>query len=319
MTSTGTGAAVDYGCEHFGRLRRVMLHRPGEALRLVDEGNYRQWLFDGVPDPARFIAEHDRYRALLESHGVEVVELGDCLRDGHARIARLPNLSYLHDTAVVTRRGAFLSRMASRARRGEAVLVAEALAALGIPVVHAFDGPDDAFEGCLLLSPETLLVADTERHRAASIARFIPRALEVFPEVIHVCVPKARRFMHPDMIYNRVDRGLALAYLPAFLWAEIHTRQGVRAIEFRRHMARRGVEVLDVSGEEQQRWACSFLPLEPGVMLHYDTALAPQTRRRLERRGVAFVFFHPDALLAGGGSLRCLTLRLHRDPAPTAR
>lgn len=89
MSPMETGAAVDYGCESFGRLRRVMLHRPGEALRLVGAGNYRRWLFDGVPDVARFADEHDRYRDLPESLGVEVVELGDCLRDGHARIARL--------------------------------------------------------------------------------------------------------------------------------------------------------------------------------------------------------------------------------------
>jgi arginine deiminase len=314
-----TDTAVDYGCDRFGRLRRVMLHRPGEALRLVGADNYRQWLFDGVPDVARFADEHDGYRDLLESLGVEVVELGDCLRDGHERIARLPNLSYLHDTAVVSRRGAFLSRMAGPARRGEEDLVGEALEALGIPLVHTFDGPDDAFEGCLLLSPETLLVADTERHTAATIARFIPRALEIFPEVIHVAVPKARRFMHPDMIYNRVDHDLALAYLPAFLSAQLHTADGAGEIDFRRHMADRGVEIVEVSDAEQRRWACSFVPLEPGVILHYDIALSPETRRRLERRGVEFVLYHPDALLAGGGSLRCLTLRIHREPDPGAR
>jgi len=309
-------AAKAYGCEHFGRLRRVMLHRPGEALGLVNADNYRQWLFDGVPDIPRFADEHDRYRDLLESLGVEVVELGDCLADGHERIARLPNLSYLHDTAVVSSRGAFVSRMASRARRGEEDLVHEALTALGIPVAHAFEEPEDAFEGCLLLSPETLLVADTERHTAATIARFIPRALEVFPEVITVAVPKARRFMHPDMIYNRVGHDLALAYLPAFLSAELWTRDGERDIDFRRHMADRGVEIVEVSDAEQRRWACSFVPLEPGVVIHYDMALAPDTRRRLEHRGVEFVLFRPDAILAGGGSLRCLTLRLHREPAP---
>jgi arginine deiminase len=304
-----------YGCEHFGRLRRVLLHRPGEALGLVNARNYRRWLFDGVPDPARFAAEHDRYRALLEAHGVEVLELSDHLADYRERIRRLPNLSYLHDTAVVSSRGTFLSRMATAARRGEEDLVGEALAALGVPLTHRFDGPGDAFEGCLLLSPETLLVADTERHTAATIARFIPRALDHFREVIRVAVPQARRFMHPDMIYNRVDLDLALAYLPAFLSVELHTRNGgAREIDFRRHMAERGVEIVEVSGDEQRRWACSFVPLEPGVVVHYDLALEPETRRRLERRGVEFVLFHPEALLAGGGSLRCLTLRLHREP-----
>lgn len=316
MTPIETEASTAaYGCERFGRLRRAMLHRPGKALGLVNRANYRHWLFDGVPEPDRFAEEHDRYRAVLEANGVEVVELGDCLQDGHERVARLPNLSYLHDTAVISSRGALLSRMAGPARRGEEEIVGEALQALGIPVLHQFSAPDDAFEGCLLLSPETLLVADTERHTAAAVARFIPRVLETFEEVIHVEVPQARRFMHPDMLYNRVKHDLALAYLPAFLATRLHTRGGAREVDFRRHMAAKGVEIVPVSDAEQRRWACSFVPLEPGVILHYDIALRPETRRKLERRGVEFVLFHPDAMLAGGGSLRCLTLRLHRDAA----
>jgi len=58
------------------------------------------------------------------------------------------------------------------------------------------------------------------------------------------------------------------------------------------------------------------VPLEPGVILHYDTALSGRTRQRLSRRGVELILFHPDAMLAGGGSLRCLTLRLHREGGP---
>ena len=61
---------IPYGCEEFGRLTTVLLHRPGPELRLVNSENYRQWLFDRVPDIDRFVEEHDRYRELLTSHGV---------------------------------------------------------------------------------------------------------------------------------------------------------------------------------------------------------------------------------------------------------
>jgi arginine deiminase len=121
--------------------------------------------------------------------------------------------------------------------------------------------------------------------------------------------------MHPDMIYNRLAEDLALAFPPAFLSSRLHTADGTREVDFLDRMRARGVEVVPVSEEEQRRWACSFVPLEPGVVIHYDIALDPATRRQLERRGVEFVLFHPEALLAGGGSLRCLTLRLRREPA----
>jgi arginine deiminase len=204
--------------------------------------------------------------------------------------------------------------MAGPARRGEERLVREALLRMGVPILSEFDDPDDAFEGCLLLSPETLLVADTERHTPTAIEKFLPHALAHFSEVLHVEVPKARRFMHPDTIYNRVDNDLALAYLPAFVSVTRHTTEGAEAVDFLEHMRAKGVEILAVSDSEQRRLACSFVPLEPGVIVHYDTALDPSTQRELARRGVELIQFHPDALHAGGGSLRCLTLRLHREP-----
>jgi arginine deiminase len=67
-----------------------------------------------------------------------------------------------------------------------------------------------------------------------------------------------------------------------------------------------------VSGDEQRRLACTFVALEPGVILHYDDALDGSTRRKLERKGVELVPFAAEAMHAGGGSLRCITLRLCR-------
>ena len=109
-------AASAYGCEHFGRLTQVLLHRPGAAMELIDEGNCHDWLFDFAPDIPQFVDEHDRYRDLLISLGVHVHELSDYLEDGQEAIDRLPNLTYLHDTAVVSSQGAFVSQMATPAR-----------------------------------------------------------------------------------------------------------------------------------------------------------------------------------------------------------
>jgi arginine deiminase len=309
-----TGVKVPYGCEDFGRLTHVMMHRPGRELEIIDEGNCGDWLFDRVPDIERFADEHDRYRHMLVAHGVEVLELSDYVNDHHEWMPRMPNLTYMHDTAVITSKGAILSSMAWAGRKSEDVVVREALNRLGIPILIDFDSPQDSFEGCLLLSGETVLVAETERHNRRSIEKFIRKALTAFREVIYVNVPKARRYMHPDTIYNRVTPRLALAYLPAFRACYLYTREGVGKIDFAGHMRRRGVEIIGVSDSEQGRLACSFVALEPGVILHYDTALDRDTWLALARNGVEAIFFHPDAMTAGGGSLRCITLRLRRAP-----
>ncbi|NLX05870.1 MAG: arginine deiminase [Phycisphaerae bacterium] len=309
---------IPYGCEAFGRLTHVMLHRPGESLRLINESNRHRWLFDAVPDVDRYGEEHDRYRQLLTDHKVTVLELADYVNHEHHRIAAMPNLTFLHDTAVITRRGAILSCMAMDGRRHEHRVVREALGNLGVPIFIDFDETHDAFEGCLLLSPRTVLVAETERHNVRAIRRFIRKALTVFEEVVYVDVPKARRYMHPDTIFNRITDRLALVYMPAFVRTVLHRRDRSEPIDFVRWMRGRGVELIHVSDLEQRRLACTFVPLEPGVMFHYDTALARETQIALARRGVELILFHPEAILAGGGSLRCHTLRLRRAASGSA-
>jgi arginine deiminase len=310
----GHDQSIPYGCEDFGRLESVLVHTPGPELRCINEANYRQWLFDRVPDVDRFAEEHNLWCDLLASHGVRVEQLSDHVTENADLLKELPNLMYLHDTAVVTRHGAILSRMIWPARRREEVVVKEALQDLGIPIWLEFTDPADGFEGCLLLDPDTILVAHTERHSTATIRSFIQRAGERFDEVIYVDIPKGRRYMHPDTIYNRVDRDLAIAYLPAFEQTFLYSGGRVREIDFAEYVASRGVEIIEVTDSEQQRHACTFVPLEPGVIFHYDTALDLHTARMLGRRGVEIILFHPDAMVAGGGSLRCITMRLRRSP-----
>ncbi|GAA2051908.1 arginine deiminase [Williamsia deligens] len=62
-----------------GRLRAVMLYRPGDELRRLTPRNSDQLLFDGLPWVDRAQEEHDAFADLLAGHGVEVLLLGDLL------------------------------------------------------------------------------------------------------------------------------------------------------------------------------------------------------------------------------------------------
>lgn len=305
-------ASRAFGIEKFGRLRTAMVHCPRTGMQVLTRENYPMWLFDELPDIERFCEEHARYADLLRRHGVEVLELADHVTEQRALMHRLPNLCYLHDSSVITSQGALLSKMSFFGRKHEEIVVKEALLKLGIPIYHEF-GPDDDFEGCLLFAPDLLFVAKTERHSAQSIERFLPHALRLFPEILYAEIPDARRFMHPDMVLNRVQEDLALTFLPGLLRTYRITATRREEVDFQKYMARRGVELLNLSDEEQRRWGTTFVPLQPGTIFHYDIALAPPTRRLLTQRGVKIIEFHPDALLAGGGSLRCITLRIWRE------
>jgi arginine deiminase len=62
-----------------GRLRTVLLHRPGAELKRLTPRNNDQLLFDGIPWVSRAQDEHDRFAQELRDHGVEVLYLAELL------------------------------------------------------------------------------------------------------------------------------------------------------------------------------------------------------------------------------------------------
>lgn len=64
-----------------GRLRTVMLHRPGAELGRLTPRNNDQLLFDGIPWLGRAQEEHDAFAQTLLDHDVEVLYLTDLLTE----------------------------------------------------------------------------------------------------------------------------------------------------------------------------------------------------------------------------------------------
>jgi len=74
MTSSGVRVTSEVG-----RLRTVVLHRPGEELRRLTPRNAADLLFDAIPWVERAQAEHDAFAAALRGRGVEVRYLVELL------------------------------------------------------------------------------------------------------------------------------------------------------------------------------------------------------------------------------------------------
>jgi arginine deiminase len=77
-TATPASAGVD---SEVGRLRTVMLHRPGPELQRLTPRNNDRLLFDGVPWVSRAQDEHDAFAAALRERGVEVLYLAELLTE----------------------------------------------------------------------------------------------------------------------------------------------------------------------------------------------------------------------------------------------
>ena len=58
-----------------GRIRTVMLHRPGPELKRLTPRNNDSLLFDGIPWVSRAQDEHDAFASALRDRGVEVLYL----------------------------------------------------------------------------------------------------------------------------------------------------------------------------------------------------------------------------------------------------
>ena len=78
-----------------GRLRAVMLHRPGDELKRLTPRNNDQLLFDGLPWVARAQEEHDAFAEVLRGRGVDVYLLGDLLTEtlDHSGAARIQGIA----------------------------------------------------------------------------------------------------------------------------------------------------------------------------------------------------------------------------------
>src|ERR687889_1479700 len=85
IPATSLAARMNLGADsEVGRLRTVLLHRPGPELRRLTPRNNDRLLFDGIPWVDRAQEEHDAFAAALSERGVEVLYLGDLLRDALA-------------------------------------------------------------------------------------------------------------------------------------------------------------------------------------------------------------------------------------------
>ena len=76
-----TRALDPYVDSEVGRLRAVLLHRPGAELSRLTPRNNDRLLFDGVPWVARAQEEHDAFAERLRDHGVLVFYLTELLTD----------------------------------------------------------------------------------------------------------------------------------------------------------------------------------------------------------------------------------------------
>ena len=280
----------DYGCRSMtDQLRRVLVRRPSVAASALWEG----YGWRAEPDPAALLREHERFCALLEDAGAEIV-LAEPLDDD-------PDAIYAFDPGFVTERGAILLRPGKEGRRLETGAVARDLEAAGVPVAGTVAEPAVAEGGDFIrLDEKTLLVGRGYRTSTDGIEA----VSGLLPDVdVHVFdLPHWRgesEVMHLLSLLSPLDADLVVAYPPLL------------PVALAQLLDARGIEIVPVPDEEFERMGTNVLALAPRVALALEGN--PITRERLVAAGVElFVYEGQDLSLKGDGGPTCLTMPLLR-------
>jgi dimethylargininase len=292
MTTPSFGGQTVYG-----RLRRVLVKRPGRAFAGADP---ELWHYAGRPDLEAARREHDALTAILRQAGAEVLDHPE-EQPGRS------DAIYVFDPALVTDRGAVILRMGKELRRGEEPAMARRLEALGVPILFSLRAPAVAEGGDLLwLDERTLAVGQGFRTNAEGLrqlrAGLEPAGVEVVPvELPYFQGPAA--CLHLLSLISLVDRDLAVVFppwLPVSFWSLLRDR---------------GIDLVEVPQAELATMAPNVLALAPRecVMLEGN----PVTRQRLEAAGCrVHTYRGREISLKAEGGPTCLTRPLLRSRSP---
>ncbi|MDA8344526.1 MAG: arginine deiminase family protein [Thermaerobacter sp.] len=285
----------DWYCDsEVGRLRAVLMHRPGPELEIVTPDTYQDLLFDAPIHHGRFREQFDALVEMYRSLGVAVH-----LVEGQ-RLDR-PNAVYVRDLYTMTPEGAILARPATRQRRGEERAVASTLAGLGVPILKTVNA-QATYEGSnvMWLDRTTCLLGTSSRTNGAGADQVEHELRNLGVEsVIRVAVPYGQ--IHVDGFISMVDKKTAVISPWLVTW------------DLRRWLLDRGFTLIVATNlDEVGRLGTNFVCVEPRKVIM--AAGFPETRGLLEANGIEAVEVEIDEILRGGGAVHCMTGFLKRDP-----
>jgi N-dimethylarginine dimethylaminohydrolase len=276
-----------------GKLRAVLLRRPGKEIEIVK--NPADWRWKDVMDPQRARDQHDALAETYRSFGVDVFYVEEQREDR-------PNALFMRDNVLGTPEGAILCRQATAFRRGEERGVALALAKIGCPIVRTISGKG-IFEGAcgIWIDRETIVLGTGVRSNEEGVRQVedVLRAMGV-PNVLRFQIPWGHA--HLDGLMNPVDKKKILI----FPWQVPYDVVDA--------LIRKGFKIIEApSVEEVKRGsAVNLVALSPGKVL--ISKGNPLTKAALEQNGVEVHEIEVDELMKGFGCLHCMTAFLERDP-----
>lgn len=286
----------DWYCDsEVGRLRAVLMHRPGREIEGITEENFSQYRFRAPINAERARKQQDELANVYRSHGVEVHYVQNQREDR-------PNAMFMRDLVLMTPEGAIVCRPAIPARRGEEKAVAETLASLGVPIIKTING-DGYFEGAcaMWIDRETVIIGTGSRSNERGVQQVEGELRNIgVTNIIRTQIPYGS--IHLDGYMNMVDK----KKLVIFPWHVTY--------DCAKQLLDLGIELIEMTNIEELKngMAMNFVALEPGKVVMPSGN--PETKALLENEGVHVIEVEMDEIVSGWGAIHCMTAFLRRDP-----
>jgi arginine deiminase len=278
------------------RLKAVLLHRPGRELDEIEDFDAAQMRADLRPDLAR--AQHDDMAAAYREEGIAVHYVEGYRPDK-------PNQLFCRDLMTMTPEGAILARPASTVRAGEERYVAEALGALGVPILMSVHG-NGTFEGAdaMWAAPDLCFVAEGLRTNRAGAEQVTWALRNIGVAVEPVTLPYGA--MHLDGILNFAAPDLAV------VWPRRTPMNVARALQ------ERGVRLVHLLDEPATHDCLpgNFVAVAPNRILMPTGS--PRQKAIYEEAGITCIEIDVSELIKAGGGIHCMTAFLKREEADKA-
>ena len=256
-----------------GPLTHALLRLPGEnfAQGLTQAG-------EGAPDPELALEQHQRYCEALAACGLSLTVL--------PADPRHPDGCFVEDTALVTERGAIITRPGAPSRRGEVDVIASALCGL-FPEIPRIVAPGTLDAGDVCEADGHFLIGLSARTNEPGAAQLAGHLADLGYRADIVDIRPHARLLHlkTGIAWLGDGRMLATDDLP-------------------RLPALAAYEILRVPDAE--RYAANALRVNDRVLV---AAGYPATRAAIESLGFAVIELDVSEFRKLDGGLSCLSLR----------
>ena len=290
-----------------GKIRRILVHCPGDEILQLKDGTYEEeagarilktpdgqirnyWKGRELPDLNLLQKQHHVMTDILSKEGIEVNYLTD-------PSLYWTNLTFTRDVALMTPKGAILTRFAMYFHQGDTYLTQKFLAEKDIPIIGAIQGKGTIEGGSFsMLDPHTAIIGRSVRINDEGIEQL--RALLSYQGIELIVLDMPAYYIHLDEAFVPLDRNKALVstfILP--FW-------------FLKMLKERGYELIETDRDDPML-TNNCIALEPGKVLFSEKGV--KTMKNLEKAGLDVIPVDISEINKLGGGIHCSTLPLLRD------